>query len=553
MTTLNIDEAQIAEQEEILASYLQARFPDQDFSPGTAVRNSAIRMSVYAFGILRAMIEQQILPRQSLLNLENASASEETDVLVDQIMANWFLTRKSGQYARGIAIVHLSRRTDLTIPTTTQFTKGGQIFIINQEFNFTMAGAKLSTVLDEDGTIIDYIARVPLIANDPGSAGEIAAGIFDSWGQFSPYTTAVEAEAQFVFGYDPETSAEMIRRAPTAISERSLNTKKGIEATLLEEFTQVPEAVVIGASDPEMMRDLRILQTGDQIHVLNHVNIYIPFPVLPNQVIELEMGAEYSDPSDDSDTPVAEQNILTLPAIPFLRIIKVEDITEGTVYTRSNEIPYASTSPGFPSGTNYFIKDRRPAGSFSSNQYRQLVINQNASGSVIKDGNTFSITYDTAEGFSEVDEYILNDTHRNLSSNTLAFSQYPIWLSFTIKFTYLESAPEELDIDLAKEYLSTYINAFAANEAISMNTIATQLKLGFISVLSSVSPFTILYQLECPDGRLIDFSTDDRVVMSEEKLVTEGDITDFLALQLSDRTVRYLTAPDMISIEQEDV
>jgi hypothetical protein len=498
------------------------------------------------------MIEQQILPRQSLLNLENASPSEETDVLVDQIMANWFLTRKSGQYARGVAIVHLSRRTDLTIPTTTQFTKSGQIFVLNQENNFTISGSKLSTVLAEDGTIEDYIARVPLIANDPGSAGEISAGIFDSWGQFSPYVTSIEAEAKFIFGYDPETSAEMIRRAPTAISERSLITKKGIEATLLEEFPQVTDLVVVGASDPEMMRDLKELQTGDSIHVLNHVNIYVPFPVLPNQVIELEMGAEYADPGDPLSTPTAIHNRIVLPAIPFLRIIKVEDITEGTVYTRSNEVPVSGSGPFTGVGAIYNIRDNRPADSFSSNQYRELLIDQKAN-ITYKDGNTFAITYDTTEGFAELDEYILNDTHRNLASSTLVISQYPIWLSFTMKFTYLESAPEELDVDLAKEYLSSYINAFPANEAISMNTIATQLKLGFVTILSSVSPFSILYQLECPDGRLIDFTTDDRVMMTEDKLVTEGDIEDFLSLQLSDRTVRYLTAPDMITIEQEDV
>lgn len=541
MTTLNIDESYVREQEEILASFLQSRFPNLDLSPGSVLRTGPLRIAVYPFAILRAMIEEQILPRLSLVSLENSETSEEIDTIVDQLLGNWFLTRKDGEYARGTAIVHVSRRTDITIPSTTQFLKNGQIFILNNNSeDWSVASSQLTGIQDEDGNTYEWTTRIPLIANSPGGEGEIEAGSFESWSQFNPFVTNVEAETRFFNGVNTESSVEMIDRSKTAVAERSLITKRSIDATLREEFTQVSSTVIIGATDPEMMRDLKTLNSGEQLHVLNHVNIYIPFPIVPSQIIELEIGAAYTDPGQPDSTPVTENHTVVLPAIPFMRIVEVKDITDTQTFSRTNTTPDTEGE--------YQVIDERPTDSFSSRQYRKILIYDN--GSHPRDGNTLQITYDTVQGFTEVDAYSLADNNRVLASDTLVFSQYPVWLEFSLNFNHLDSAVEDLDIEFTKEHISSYIKSFPPNETISVSAISTVLQSSFSTIISSITPFTITYKLECPDGRLIEFETEDKVVMDTSHLINSGDITDFYSLQLSDRTVRYITAPDLISIEE---
>lgn len=541
MAELQITESDVAEQENWLATYLTSRFPTLDFSEGSILRTGLLRMMVYPFTILKAIIKQQILPRQSLLNLNDILSTEETDIIVDQYLANWFLSRKDGTYAQGVARIHLNQQTDITIPNTTLFQKDNQTFVTTQNNDLSIAADSLQPVTNTSGAIIEYTIEIQLTANLQGAAGEIDAGSFDAWEQFNPYTIGIEAVAKFYGGRDVESTTDLIERASTAITERSLVTQRGIDSTLRDTFTQVPLTVTIGANEPEMMRDFKTLSSGDTIHVLNHVNIYIPFPVLPSQTIELEIGAAYKDPGDPESIPFAWTHTIVLPAIPYLRMIKIEDLNDGTIFTRVNNTP---TIDG-----EYQIVEERIYDSFSSQQYRKIVLYDDGLGS--RDGHIMKITYDTANGFTNVDTFVLSVSKRILVANTLVFSQYPIWLTCTIDFTYLDSAQETLDIESAEQYIAEFINNFPSSETLSVSAIITNLKNSFINIISSIEPFTIYYNLECPDGRVIPFETTSEVAMDTSNLVNPGDITDFYALQLSDRTVRYLTAPDLITIEEK--
>lgn len=304
MATVSILEQDRVDAENVLEQFLRDKAPG-DYSKGTALHDLAVTAFSNIFAYLR-QDNDNTRKRQSLLLLANDSGTDVDD-MVDEILSNFFLTRKTGRKSRGVITIYfntLPGETEaLVIQATTLFFRTTTLaFKPDSDVNLTYTAKDMFAVTRTSGTtgvytpVVEYGLRVPVIAVDSGVSYDIVPGSFISWQFRNPYVTRVENTTKFSGGGDKESTAQMLERAPTAISVRDLNSARSIDAVLREEFPEIDEVFVTGMGDPEMRRDL---VTEDAAHLYLHVgactDIYLRCPLVEAEYTAV-VGGLATDP-----------------------------------------------------------------------------------------------------------------------------------------------------------------------------------------------------------------------------------------------------------------
>lgn len=295
---IEITEQDRIDAENILEQYLTDAIPDADFSKGSALRDFCITALAYVHAFWTKE-RDYMKARQSLLLL-GALTGTDVDDAADEILSNWFITRKTGRKSTGTATVYLSTNDPVSIPTSTNFYKTANlVFNPNSTTTLTYGPEDMQPVTDSTGEIVAYTIRVPLISYGTGVEYNISKGSFVDFTAFSPNILRVENSEVFTGAVSEETTEEMLTRAQTAISIRDLNSARSIDAVLREEFTQVDDVTVIGYGDPEMIRDLIIEPaTKSRIHAGGHVDVYLRSPITYSKTFTGEIGGTFTDPRE---------------------------------------------------------------------------------------------------------------------------------------------------------------------------------------------------------------------------------------------------------------
>lgn len=228
--------------EEFLKTRLRQELPSLSVQNGDAIVDIVIRPLQLLFESFKR--ELQII-RQGQ-SVRNPSQMRLTDA--EDLAANFFVTRNTGSRASGTVRVFFAVPTFVSILSTVQFSGNGLNFFPTtpQFFRPEIVAAQRS------GTL--YYVDIPVIAEAPGEAYNLAAGTIST-------VTGLEAAvrvsnlAAFSNGSDEETAAALLARTRSSLTERSLNTRRGIRARIFSEFPSVRNLEVIGFGDPEMQRD----------------------------------------------------------------------------------------------------------------------------------------------------------------------------------------------------------------------------------------------------------------------------------------------------------
>lgn len=292
---IEITEQDRIDAENILEQYLTDAVPDADFSKGSALRDLCINALAYVHAFWTKE-RDYMKARQSLLLL-GALTGADVDAAVDEILSNWFITRKTGRQSTGTITIYLSTNAPVSIPTTTEFYKTAELlFYPNSSTTLTYGPEDMQPVTDSTGEVVAYTIRVPLISAEAGINYDITAGAFIEYTRFSPNIIRVENTNVFSGGASDETTTEMLERSETAITVRDLNSARSIDAVLKEEFTTVDDVTVIGYGDPEMIRDLVAEQaTGTRIHAGGHIDAYLRSPITYAKTFTGDIGGAFTD------------------------------------------------------------------------------------------------------------------------------------------------------------------------------------------------------------------------------------------------------------------
>lgn len=327
MAIITIDDQALQDADAFLTAFLQEKIPDADFSKGSVTRDFVITAIAYIFAFLEKE-RQTTREQQSLLSLSTLAAQSDDESVKDAVnalLSNWFINRKTGQTARVTVTLHFSAAADVPISPTTRFFRTAElVFVPDVTTGYVIPASSLVPTFNANNVVTEYTTTVNLVAQQVGTSYNVPAGRFLQADQFSPFFTYAENQSEIKDGKDVESTAELLERAPTAISVRNLVNARSIDTVLRETFVGISRVLSVGFGDPEMLRDFANESvTRLRMHVGGFTDIYVQLPV--TEVVETgALGGSFTRP-DNTITLFkdAAANFLAPPAVVVGDILRV--------------------------------------------------------------------------------------------------------------------------------------------------------------------------------------------------------------------------------------
>jgi hypothetical protein len=181
--------------------------------------------------------------QQSFNSIDSLNRDE-----VDALLANIFSVRKFGDFADGVARVYYSAPQAVSVDASIIFsTPAGLQFIPSEpqtrvDSDFVREGDLYYIEFDIQ-SIVPHVG-----ANIDADQIRTVTGL--------PNVVRVTNPNALGGGVTEETNEEAVRRGERSLTERSMNTKRGIQTELFNNFDNIESIDVVGYRDPEMNRDI---------------------------------------------------------------------------------------------------------------------------------------------------------------------------------------------------------------------------------------------------------------------------------------------------------
>ena len=228
--------------EEFLKARMRQEYPSLSVQNGDAIVDIVIR----PIQLLLESFKREIQIIRTGQSVRNAAQMRVQDA--EDLAANFFVTRKTGSRATGTVRIFFATPTFVSILVSTRFSAGSLSFFptVPQFFRPDTVAAQRSGNL--------YYVDIALIAEAAGEEYNIPAGAITG---ISGLDSAVRVSNLFSFanGTREETGPELLQRTRSSLTERSLNTRRGIRARIFNDFPSIRNLEVVGFGDPEMQRD----------------------------------------------------------------------------------------------------------------------------------------------------------------------------------------------------------------------------------------------------------------------------------------------------------
>ena len=176
--------------------------------------------------------------------------SEMTLSDAEDLAANFFVTRKLGSISRGTVRILFSSPTFLNVGDQVKFSTntGLTFFPVVQQY------ISIDTITSQRvGNL--YYADITVRSEAEGEQYNIEAGSIVI-AEGVPNYVSVTNPFSFDTASNSETASQLLQRVEKSLTERSLTSRRGIFARLMEEFQSIRNMQVIGYGDDEMIRDI---------------------------------------------------------------------------------------------------------------------------------------------------------------------------------------------------------------------------------------------------------------------------------------------------------
>ena len=110
MSEIIVSEERLREAEAFLVEFLTEQVPEASFRPGSAMTDLAVKAFGNIFAYLKGEVEM-VRDRQSLLRIGDLTDEDDIAQAADEILSNWFISRKGGQYTHITARLHFLQKT----------------------------------------------------------------------------------------------------------------------------------------------------------------------------------------------------------------------------------------------------------------------------------------------------------------------------------------------------------------------------------------------------------------------------------------------------------
>lgn len=347
-------------------SFIQERLAEADSTletrQGTAFYDLFVKPQEFMLQPFITAMET-VLTAQSVNRVLSLSNPDQFDTsLVDDLVSNVFVTRNQGAFASTTVRVLYQVAVDREYAAfTAEFDSNNLSFFNSVDVTITAAQMELQT--SGNFFYLDFPVRAQLQGTLYNL--DITAGV-----TFVNDSAAVSASflAPAEGGLPVETNTDVLNRARNSIGVRDLETIKGINAIIQENFTYISEIQAIGMGDPEMQRDIIYnahvggntdiyLKTPEfQTNTANFIGVQYDFTREVSNNVHMQMTAiDFSDPAANLNTPniVSETVSVTSDVIPTAAEMVTDHIPasypvsfnlSGTITIGSTLVTVASTA-----------------------------------------------------------------------------------------------------------------------------------------------------------------------------------------------------------------
>ena len=437
---------------------------------GTAVYDLLIKPNSLIYTIL----QKDITKAKAYLSLDKAIEAkdilgDEYDKVIDDILSNWFVTRKEGKSSRGNVRCYFSKPLDLLniTPENTSFTIDGLKYIPQGTSNFT----KDNFIKRDTGTVLTTTVYldIPVVSVD-ATDNKVTTGSKVTGDINSMYYLRAEIPNEFTHGESKEDSETFINRSKDVITTRELISHKAIKTVLINEFDNLSDVFIAGYGDPELVRDLR---TFDRItmHVGNHADIYCNVPLFTNKI----------------NMPVVRDNIVDMHIDgEYLYIADVLSVVYHTKDEKGDKI--AVNIPFFIQGIN--------EATWGSTRH-QTKLYLDTTKQFIPEGDLVEVTYVTSSLLPNIQTFIESDDTRVVNYDPLAKAKYPIIIDFAFEFTRADGSftPSEDIITNIKDLIVEYTTSIPIYDTFSISDLIYYIKSNSADVGLISTPITVNYRI----------------------------------------------------------
>ena len=493
--TYEIDQDSLSTAVTFLEQFLTSKLPNYDFSVGTANRDIAINAIALVFAVLRKDIDT-IKSGLTLNDLKDKTDTTSNEI-VDSILSDFFVTRKTGDFGTGTVTLYFSSNQVivLEISNSNIFVKDGVEYTITEDAAVITSNS-LKKNIDTTGKVY-YTTTLNLVAKEKGASGKASVGVFNSWDVTSPYLYQVEVLEEFSGGEEPETSSDLISRSDKALTTKNLVTSSAIYTVLMEKFTFIKNVVAVGMNDPEMTRDLLPVNIGNSImniHRGSMIDIYCKLPI----VFRNSMTGTLVTTVVNTTTYIA----VKLPTAPIYKVRSVEDTANNNANLSFSVV----------------VKDKNLFLSAQQEVYVVVTGDENKNKAV-------RVTYDYTSNYDEVQAFVSSSAERVVVASSLVKAQFALYISFDMS-VYTSS---DIDSSAMLAVLQEYIHG---SEVSTSNLYVASIvkKMSTTYGVSVQMPLTIKGTILLSNGSTMELSFTDRVYVPSKYMLTTDTVPKYLPL-----------------------
>lgn len=386
---LDVTQDELLKAELVAEKILEARFPDLDLRQGTGLRDLVIRPSA----TLLALVEKAVAYYFAQNTLPGVTDESPTEI-VDKILSNWFVERKSGKKSVISARLFFAQQKNVTVGSEVFFsTDNKKRFYPVSTYSFS------PSELSYESFSAEYFVDIDLVADREGAEYDLTSGSLLYFSNFDPYFLRGEINYLKEKATVTETNTQFISRTRTAVSTRNLINVPSIEARLKEDFDYITHVTSVGMGDPDMYRDQVEVMTPQlldpvMIHIGGKTDVYAKVP-LETQI--------YQFTADDEGVCTIEGPYISISRSTFTGGEEDDTIPVNLYYSVSAISYSGQTATATCEGHTFQVGDQvTVAGAFPS------VYN-----------GTFAVTQVSANSFT----YVLPSTPSAVASGTIAASK----------------------------------------------------------------------------------------------------------------------------------
>ena len=222
---------------------MAAEYPDLDVvSPGSALADTLV-------GPLQILLEPL---RREIISLRDQRSLADPTILnedeLDALLGNIFAIRRTGDFARGVQRVYYNSRTAVGVDNSIVFsTSEGIAFVPDVVRTYGPNDMRRSGGL--------FYLDIPIRSIEPVETANVDPNTIRFVRNLDGVVRTTNLRA-IRFGVARETNETFSDRAGRALTERSTNTSRGIETSLLDTFSDLVSVATVGYGEPEMQRDI---------------------------------------------------------------------------------------------------------------------------------------------------------------------------------------------------------------------------------------------------------------------------------------------------------